>query len=252
MALMAAKGEIGPMPVAAIFADTQAEPAGVYKWLEYLKAELPFPVITVSAGSLEEASVRVRTAKESGNRYLAPGMPVFVVNKGGKPGIWSRQCTRHFKIDVVRRRSRALAREHGTKRIVQWMGISLDEAHRMKDSLKKDFDNRYPLIDLRMSRAACLQWMERNGYPRPPKSSCVFCPYKGDRQWKDMKANDPAGFDRAVQYEKRLSEAMRQITNSVDGAFIHRSMRPLREVDFDAGSAQLDMFGNECEGACGL
>jgi hypothetical protein len=30
MALMAAKGEITPMPQAAIFADTQAEPKAVY------------------------------------------------------------------------------------------------------------------------------------------------------------------------------------------------------------------------------
>lgn len=34
MALMAAHGEITPMPDAAIFADTQAEPASVYKWLD--------------------------------------------------------------------------------------------------------------------------------------------------------------------------------------------------------------------------
>jgi hypothetical protein len=36
LALMAAHGEITPMPVAAIFADTQAEPASVYRWLDWL------------------------------------------------------------------------------------------------------------------------------------------------------------------------------------------------------------------------
>lgn len=35
LALMAAAGEITPMPQAAIFADTQAEPASVYKWLDW-------------------------------------------------------------------------------------------------------------------------------------------------------------------------------------------------------------------------
>ncbi len=34
MALMAAKGEITPMPDYAIFADTQAEPDHIYEWLE--------------------------------------------------------------------------------------------------------------------------------------------------------------------------------------------------------------------------
>ena len=37
LALMAAAGEVTPMPDAAIFADTQAEPAGVYRWLDWLE-----------------------------------------------------------------------------------------------------------------------------------------------------------------------------------------------------------------------
>lgn len=36
MALMAAKGEITPMPTAAVFADTQDEPQSVYRWLDWL------------------------------------------------------------------------------------------------------------------------------------------------------------------------------------------------------------------------
>jgi hypothetical protein len=48
MALMAAKGELTPMPVAAIFADTQGEPQSVYKWLDWLENQLPFPVYRVA------------------------------------------------------------------------------------------------------------------------------------------------------------------------------------------------------------
>ena len=48
IALMAAAGEITPMPKAAIFADTEAEPASVYKWLEWLERQLPFPVHRVT------------------------------------------------------------------------------------------------------------------------------------------------------------------------------------------------------------
>jgi 3'-phosphoadenosine 5'-phosphosulfate sulfotransferase (PAPS reductase)/FAD synthetase len=48
LALMAARGEIGPMPKAAIFADTQAEPESVYRWLDWLEKQLPFPVHRVT------------------------------------------------------------------------------------------------------------------------------------------------------------------------------------------------------------
>ena len=54
MALMAAAGELTPMPEAAIFADTGSEPATVYRWLDYLEKKLPFPVCRVGAGSLRE------------------------------------------------------------------------------------------------------------------------------------------------------------------------------------------------------
>ena len=50
MALMAAKGEITPMPDAAIFADTGWEPKYVYDWLDWLETQLPFPVHRVSGG----------------------------------------------------------------------------------------------------------------------------------------------------------------------------------------------------------
>src|ERR1700760_2898815 len=56
LALMAAHGEIGPMPDCAIFADTGAEPAGVYEQVEWLSSGnvLPFPIHTVTAGSLKK------------------------------------------------------------------------------------------------------------------------------------------------------------------------------------------------------
>ena len=53
VALMAAVGEIKPMPDCAIFADTRWEPKAVYDHLDRLTAALPFPVHVVSAGNYE-------------------------------------------------------------------------------------------------------------------------------------------------------------------------------------------------------
>jgi 3'-phosphoadenosine 5'-phosphosulfate sulfotransferase (PAPS reductase)/FAD synthetase len=51
MALMAKHGEITPMPEFAIFADTQSEPSSVYRWLDWLGQQLPFPIIRVTKGN---------------------------------------------------------------------------------------------------------------------------------------------------------------------------------------------------------
>ena len=56
MALMAAHGEIDPMPDAAIFADTGAEPKAVYEHLDWLRSGnvLPFPVEVVQFSDLAD------------------------------------------------------------------------------------------------------------------------------------------------------------------------------------------------------
>lgn len=51
LALMAAHGEI-ERPDCAIFADTQAEPESVYRWLDWLETQLPFPVLRVTKGEM--------------------------------------------------------------------------------------------------------------------------------------------------------------------------------------------------------
>ena len=58
MVLMAAHGELTPMPRAAIFADTGAEPRAVYEHLDWLRSPnvLPFPVHVVQFGNLRADS----------------------------------------------------------------------------------------------------------------------------------------------------------------------------------------------------
>jgi hypothetical protein len=73
LALLAAHGEIGPMPDCAIFADTGWEPAAVYRHLEWLTSGnvLPFPVHIVSAGNIREQLV----AAGAGDRWAS--IPAF-------------------------------------------------------------------------------------------------------------------------------------------------------------------------------
>ena len=95
MALMAKHGEILPNDdLVCIFSDTQAEPKSVYKHLEWLKEVLPFPVITVTAGSLTEKSLKPFKRKSDGMSYMAKEIPLFgILPNGKKTGAIGRQCT---------------------------------------------------------------------------------------------------------------------------------------------------------------
>lgn len=73
MALLAAHGEIGPMPDCAIFADTGWEPSAVYDHLDWLMSGnvLPFPVHVVSTGNIRDELL----AAGAGNRWAS--IPAF-------------------------------------------------------------------------------------------------------------------------------------------------------------------------------
>lgn len=251
MALMAAKGEITPMPVAAVFADTQAEPASVYSWLDWLEEQLPFPVYRVTRGDLAADSTRLRTSKR-GHVYVRTTVPAFVAFDSGSDGMLWRKCTQEFKLIPLRRKVRELMRGHGVKKAVQWVGISLDEAHRMKPAREKYLESRWPLIDVRMRRSDCLIWMERNGYPKPPRSACTFCPYHSDAEWQRLRDMEPVEFAKAAEFERNLQAAAAAVCETTKSVpWLHRSMKPLDTVEF-TDSRQLNFFGNECEGMCGV
>lgn len=253
MALMAAHGEIKPMPDCAIFADTQSEPKAVYRHLDWLEKQLPFPVHRVTVGSLRDSIV----AAMGGDRRMDSRPPFFT--KSG--GMLNRQCTQDFKILPIQRKVRELAgimpRSRGPKEVVveQWIGISTDEASRMKPSRFRWLTHRFPLVEIGQSRMGCLRWCEANGYPRPPKSACTFCPYHSDAQWRAMKRDDPESFSDAVVIDEVIRPGMPGPKRPKGEAwFLHSLRAPLADVDFSTPEdrGQLNMFNNECEGMCGV
>ncbi len=133
----------------------------------------------------------------------------------------------------------------------QYIGISLDEAVRMKPAREKWLLHEWPLIDRRMTRSDCIQWMVDNGYPMPRKSSCTFCPYHSDAYWREMKLTDPESWAEAVEVDEAIRNGVR---GTEEKLYLHRSLTPLKEVDLRNAEdyGQVDMFNEECEGLCGV
>lgn len=257
LALMYATGEIGPMPTAAIFADTEAEPQSVYDWLDWLEKELPFPVHRVSAGSLEDHELTLGERKKTGKKYRRNVVPMFAKNEDGTAGILNRGCTVDFKIRPLQKVLKKLAnikRGEKERKVVQIIGISLDEVQRMKPPREKWWVARWPLIEKRINRQQCVEWMERKGYPKPPRSACVFCPYHSNKEWRRLQIYEPKEFERAVKFEIAVQEKHEQDECMKCKPFLHRSCKPLDEIDFrtDVERGQLTMWDDECEGMCGV
>jgi len=253
MALMAGRGEIGPMPDAAIFADTQWEPSSIYEHLDWLETELSFPVYRVTFGAIRQMALNTLEGS------WAPSMPVFIdTDKGGING---RQCTGSFKIDPIHKKVRELMGYKKGQRLPKntmvesWMGISRDEIQRVKDSRKWWVSNRYPLIERMMTRHDCQIWFQAN-YPGRPlsRSACIGCPYRNDREWRQMRDTDPTSWHDAVEFDYAMRRGKRNGFGMKAPTYLHRSLIPLDEVDLTTQQdrGQLEMFGEECEGMCGV
>ena len=254
IALMAAEGLIKPMPDYAVFADTGWEPTAVYRHLDWLESVLPFPVRRIGKKSIREDILA--GTNSTGQSFTS--IPAFVRSFDGKTAIVRRQCTREYKLSPIEEELRDLLGLGYGERVPEgifvelWIGISVDEIIRMKPNRIKWIDNRWPLIDLGLSRTDCREWFSEK-YPgrELARSACIGCPYHTDAEWKDMKRHDPESWADAVY----IDDALRTISRAerFDGEmYLHSSRTPLRHVEFNPLEQQLALFGEECEGLCGV
>ena len=258
--LLSLAGEL-PRLDAAVFADTGWEPRAVYEHLDRLEAAAQasgVPVYRVSAGNLRS------DALDPDHHFAS--LPLYVRRHDGGRGMIRRQCTREYKLAPIRRQVRRLYEQAGRPPVDQWLGISLDETHRMRASDVHYITLRYVLVERRMTRADCQRWLDAHGWQGVPRSSCIGCPYHSDRQWVELRDRSPAewadavGFDRAIRHGHPAAIHKAALRGK---AFLHQSLRPLDQVDLapptgvgrpgaDAGADEADGFGNECQGVCGV
>ena len=258
MALMASRGAFDRTPDCAIFADTRWEPPSVYEHIEWLEGRLSFPLTVVDNGRSLREDVKALTSHSGHRSYV--DIPVYLKGRHGEgDGIGRRQCTENYKIKPIRRRVREMLGLSPRQRVPagttveMWLGISTDEAIRMKTSRDRWVKNRYPLIEAGMSRKDCLDWWEAR-YDRPlERSACVACPFQSRHRWVETKRRWPELFAEAVGIDARMREglALRKTP------YLHMLRMPLPQaVAIDEAQleadGQRDGFGNECEGHCGV
>ena len=247
--VMSALGLHGvPKADIAVFADTGDEPQWVYDTLKWYSEWSPIPVNVCRNEFSLSHELRIGAY---GKRSAS--IPAFTAGADGRESMIRRQCTKEFKIEVIQKFVRRFlgieARCKARRAVICFQGISLDEAHRMKPNRASWITNHWPLVDARLTRADCVRFLESQGLPVPRKSSCVFCPYHSDGYWRDLKDNYPEEFEKACGTDRAIRDMSKR--GMRQPLFVHRSLVPLSEVKF-RHEDQREMFGNECDGVCGV
>ena len=253
MALMCAYGDL-PKPDYIIFSDTGWEPQHVYDWLEKLKKELnkhELEVITVSGGNIRDD---VLESQKTGDRVAS--LPYFTWDEEKQEkGITMRQCTDEYKIKPINKKVRELLgykKGQVVKEIVHmWKGITTDEVARIKPSQTQWIEFDYPLFKKGYDRLDAINYVRDRMGEIPPKSSCIGCPFHNNALWLDLKKNHPEEWQEAVEFD----ESIRNNPKYRSKLYLHRSARPLKDVDLQEDQTSffdIDGFDDECTGMCGM
>tara|TARA_Y100001934_G_scaffold281788_1_gene392794 strand:+ start:6025 stop:6852 length:828 start_codon:yes stop_codon:yes gene_type:complete len=241
----------------AIFADPGDEPEAVYKHLEWLQTLGGAKLLVRSNGCLGDDLMDKTKDRVS-------SIPVFTFNESANSvGMVQRQCTNDYKIKVVEQTIRRdilglKPRQRVPKdvKIWQYVGFSMDEPGRAARARGR-FNQRgwtdvgFPLIDDCMTRRDCMNYLEKRVPHIVPRSACVYCPYKSNREWLELKRAGGADWQRALEIDKALRTKGTPLNKRLNyPAYLHRSCKPLEECKLDED--QMNLFDMECEGGCGL
>ena len=230
MAVMSALGDLEPVDI-VITADPGWERKATYAARDFY------------TDWLQEHSVNVEILQTGNIRELGNGEHISMPFWTASGGPLRRQCTGSFKIEPIKRHLRKLLGYDARKAphppresIEMWLGISLDEFTRMSQNSVKFIVNRYPLIEKRITRNDCIDYLEAHGLPVPVKSACIGCPYRAASEWLEMRDGSPDEFADAVDFDNasRTLEQLQRGGDTDDGVYVYSRAKPLDTANLEA------------------
>lgn len=219
LAILNARGEIENSATELVMADPGAEKPETY---EYLERHFR-PWAEAHGLHLHVTSAKETLYEEAWRRRMIPS-------------IHTRWCTKHHKVRVLRRWFRAHGATRKDPADVQ-IGISVDESHRAVAGQEVGYERRrWPLVELRISRADCHRIIAEAGLPQPPKSGCWYCPFQARIGWVRLASEHPELAAQAVALEANAA-----YRNPTEGLVGNRG----KVKDLVCGGIQLPMGFDE-------
>ena len=179
-----------------VFTDTGMEFPGIYDHLRCVEKHMDTPI------------TRLR-AEHSFEHYMFE----YVRMKGKHAGVagygWprprARWCTGYLKTKLIDRYFSDLAKTH---RVIHYIGIAADEAHRCRDK-------RYPLVDWGVTEAEALKYCYAQGfdwgglYEKFRRVSCWCCPLQPLPELRTLRREFPDLWERLRDMDRRAWNSFR-------------------------------------------
>ena len=236
-----------------IHADTTHEYRATYAYAEAMTPwlqERGLTVVTVRGRRTQTHPV-VYDWGGGATKRPSVSIPAFTLDKStGSHGQVRRQCTEDWKIAPARRfisaelKRRGLGKKAGA--VEQMLGITADEWRRVRDSDVAYIVNRYPLVEMRMTRRDCERWLADHDIPIPPKSACTFCPYHNLAEWRRLRRAGGEDWELAVAADEAIRDKRPD-----HNLYVHPARVPLAQaVELPEDTGQLALLEIDAEAPC--
>ena len=181
-------------------------------------------------------------------------IPWWTIRDDGHKSKLPRNCTIDYKVELISKYVRGellgykkgqRLREEDKKAHERHMGFSAEEARRCKASPNPMFVNKFPLVEMGLTRADNFAYIKEVWGLETKASACSFCPFHKNYFFKFLRENEPEQYAQVVGVDELLRDKNPKPPMDSD-LFISRSRKRLMDLtDEDCNEA-------ECFEYCGM
>ena len=234
----------------SIFCDLGFEPPWVKKQVEFLanaghSCGVPLVIL--------DSPLYTDFMENFGERRTI-SIPWWTIKEDGHKSKMPRNCTIDYKVELISKYVRwellgykkgQRLREEDKKAHEMHMGFSAEESRRGKESPNPMFVNKFPLVEMGLTRADNFAYIKDVWGLETKASACSFCPFHKNYFFKFLRENEPEQYAQVVGVDELLRDKNPKPPMDSD-LFISRSRKRLMDLtDEDCNDA-------ECFEYCGM
>lgn len=242
LALMACENAKNPdlpwplVPVydAVIFCDLGLEPPWVQKQVEFTRkacerAGIKFVVL--------DSPLYSDFMQNFGERRTI-SIPWWTLGEDGKKSKMPRNCTIDYKVKLISKyvrwellgyRKGQRLRNEDRKAHEMHMGFSAEESRRCKESQNPMFVNKFPLVEMGLTRADNFAYIKDVWGLETKASACTFCPFHRNQFFAYLKEKYPEAYGRLLKVDYLLRDKNPKPPMDSD-LFISRSRKRIADL----------------------
>lgn len=227
-----------PIYNAIIFCDLGGERKWVYNQVNFLsecckKCGIRFFV-------LKDKNLKEDYFKNYGNNRVC-AIPFWSINKKGKKGKMQRHCTIDYKIDQIqkfvkwnilmyKKGARIKAIDVGAHEM--HIGFTYEEQQRIFDSKHPLFVNKFPMVEMGLTRADNYAYVKEVWGLETRASACLFCPFHTNYFFYECKCNCQEDYQVILDFDDMLEHGVpnKRIGVPNNKVYISRSCKRVKDL----------------------